>query len=80
MSLETTGSCRWKRHGWSLDIEGGADAIVCGVIVGVDSLAATMTNVAINPNFPRPLAYAAVNAPYFALSGLISSVVLVAMR
>lgn len=64
----------------ALDIKAMSDSIVFGLIVGIGYLAATMTNVAINPNFPRPLAYAAVNAPFFTLSGLASSVILVAMR
>ncbi len=50
-----------------------------GCVVGIGYLAATMTNVAINPNFPRPLAYAAVNGPHFALSGLIPALILTAM-
>jgi hypothetical protein len=39
-----------------------------------------MTNVAINPNFPNPLAYAALNGPFFLLSSIISCTILVAMR
>lgn len=64
----------------ALNVERISDAIVFGLIVGLGFLAVTMTNVAINPNFPRPLAYAALNAPYFVLSALLVSVILVAMR
>jgi hypothetical protein len=46
------------------------DALVFGAVVGIGHLVATMVTVAINPNFPRPLAYAALNAPYFLLMQL----------
>ena len=54
------------------------DALMLGLIVGVGYLVATMFNVAINPNFPRPLSYAMLNAPYFVLCSLIISAILVA--
>jgi ABC-type enterobactin transport system permease subunit len=63
----------------TLDVESMTDAFIFGTIVGVGYLFATMTNVAINPNFPRPLAYAAVNGPYFVLNSLIISSILVAL-
>jgi hypothetical protein len=64
----------------ALKVDSIGDALVFGAIVGVGLLVATMTNVAINPNFPRPLNYAAVNAPYFLLSSLLISSILVTMR
>jgi hypothetical protein len=64
----------------ALDVQSMGDAVLFGLIVGVGYLVATMTNVAINPNFPRPLAYAAINAPYFLLNSVIISSILVAMR
>ena len=56
------------------------DALAFGAIVGIGFLVATMVNIAINPNFPRPLAYAALNAPYFLASGLVICSVIVAFR
>lgn len=55
------------------------DAIVFGLLVGVGYIVATMTNVAINPNMPRPLTYSLVNGPYFLLGSVATSVILVAM-
>ena len=36
--------------------------------------------IAINPNFPRPLLYGAINAPYFVLTSVIGSVLMTATR
>ena len=33
--------------------------------------------IAINPNFPHPLRYGALNAPYFVVTSLLSSLLLV---
>lgn len=63
----------------ALNVDAMGDALIFGLIIGVGFLVATMTNVAINPNFPRPLSYAALNAPYFVLSGVLISTILVAM-
>jgi hypothetical protein len=38
-----------------------------------------MTNVAINPNLPRPLRYALLNAPYFLVINVIACAILAAM-
>jgi hypothetical protein len=64
----------------ALDVTSIGDAIVFGLVVGVGYLSAMTFQIAINPNFPRPLLYGAINAPYFVLTAVISSVVLVAMR
>lgn len=53
-----------------------ADAILFGLIVGVGYLAAMTVTIAINPNFPRPLLYAAINAPGFVLSSVVASLIL----
>jgi hypothetical protein len=64
----------------ALRITSVRDALVFGAIVGIGYLVPTMVIVAINPNFPRPLAYAALNAPYFFSCSLIISSVLVAFK
>lgn len=64
----------------ALDITSTADAVTFGLIVGVGYLTAMTFQIAINPNFPRPLYYGALNAPYFVTTSVLSSVVLVAMR
>lgn len=65
---------------YAFDIETLADALLFGGIVGAGLLAATTVNTGINPNIPRPLVYGLVSGSYFFLSGLIVSIILVAMR
>ena len=63
----------------SFHVTAMGDALVFGAIVGVGYLSATVVNVAINPNMPRPLFYGAINAPYFVISSLVSCAILTAM-
>ncbi len=56
------------------------DALIFSLVVGVGYLVATMFNVAINPKFPNPTAYAVVNAPYFLLCSVIISSIYVAIN
>lgn len=55
------------------------DGLLFGLISGAGYLVATVFNVAINPNIPRPLLYGALNAPYFLISNLVSCAILTAM-
>ena len=55
------------------------DAALFGLLVGLGYLSPMVMNIAINPNFPRPFFYTALNAPFFVLGSVIASVVLVAM-
>lgn len=64
----------------SLSIDSLADALLFGATVGLGYLVATMTNTAINPNFPRPFLYSAVCGPYFLLSSVMTAAILVLMR
>jgi biotin operon repressor len=66
----------------SLQAQGAAIAGEAGVgcVVGIGYLASTTVNTAINPNIPRPLRYGLVSGGYFALSGVVVCVILVAMR
>jgi hypothetical protein len=64
----------------AMKITSVAEALVFGAVVGIGYLVPTMVTVAINPNFPRPLHYAALNAPYFFLCSLIISSVLAAFK
>lgn len=63
----------------ALDVTRIVDGVVFGLIVGVGYLLTTMTNIAINPNFPRPLYYAALNTPFFLGGAVASSVILTAI-
>lgn len=53
-----------------------ADAMSLGLVIGVGYLLAMCMTIAINPNFPKPLYYTMVNAPYFLVSSLVTSAVL----
>lgn len=64
----------------ALAITALADAVGFGLIVGVGYLSAMAFQIAINPNFPRPLLYGAINSPYFVLTSVVGSVLLVAGR
>lgn len=64
----------------ALGLTGTGDAVVLGLLVGVGYLAAMTFQIAINPNFPRPLLYGAINAPYFVITSVLGSVVMTAMR
>ena len=54
-------------------------AIEFGLIAGIGYLAPMVVNIAINPNFPRPMLYSLINAPFFLLGSVISSTILVAL-
>ncbi|AKQ64335.1 hypothetical protein A176_001247 [Myxococcus hansupus] len=63
----------------ALHIDAMPDALVFGALSGVGYIVATVFNVAINPNIPRPLLYGVINAPYFLVSNLVSCAILTAM-
>ncbi|QMV45034.1 DUF1761 domain-containing protein [Cohnella cholangitidis] len=65
---------------YALGIETIDNAMIFGGIAGIGFLASTTVNTAINPNIPRPLLYGLISGSYFLLSGLITSVILVAMK
>jgi hypothetical protein len=55
------------------------DALLLGLITGVGYLTANTVNIAINPNFPRPLLYAAISGGYNVVGSLIVSALLIAL-
>jgi hypothetical protein len=63
----------------SFHIDTMPNALAFGVISGLGYLVATVFNVAINPNMPRPLFYGVINAPYFLVSNLVSCAILTAV-
>ncbi|MDC6378969.1 DUF1761 domain-containing protein [Pseudomonas graminis] len=65
-----------------LGIDSQSDALFLGAFVGVGYLGTTTTNIAINPLFPHPYAYAyaILTVPMFLIGSIISSSILVAMR
>jgi hypothetical protein len=62
-----------------LKIDSFADALVFGLVVGVGYLAANTVNIAINPNFPRPLHYALISGGYNLIGSVLVSTILMAV-
>lgn len=56
------------------------DAVGFGLIAGVGYLAAMTFQIALNPNFPRPLLYGLINAPYFVVVAVVQAIVLALIR
>lgn len=61
----------------ALELRTVTDAIVFGLVVGLGYLVAMTFQIAINPNFPHPLRYGVLNAPYFLVTSLVTSLALV---
>ncbi|SEQ17443.1 DUF1761 domain-containing protein [Lentzea albida] len=61
----------------ALRITSVGDALTFGVVVGVGYLAAMTFTIAINPNFPHPLRYGLLNAPYFVVGSVLTGLALV---
>jgi len=64
----------------ALSVDSLADGIVFGLIVGVGYLVAQTFTIAINPNFPRPMLYGILNAPYFIICTVAASTILTLWR
>lgn len=64
----------------ALAVENLADGVVFGLLVGIGYLVAQTVTIAINPNFPRPLYYSLINAPYFVVCSVAASVILTLWR
>lgn len=60
----------------ALDIHTMGNAILFGAIVGIGYLLPMTFTIAINPNFPRPLYYGLLNAPYFVAGSLITTIII----
>ena len=63
----------------ALDAATYGDALLFGAITGAGYLIAQTVNVAINPNFPRPLFYSAISGSYFLAANLMACAILIAM-
>nr|WP_218828987.1 hypothetical protein [Rhodococcus sp. 15-1154-1] len=61
----------------ALDITAVGDAVVFGLLVGIGYLTAMTFQIALNPNFPRPLYYGVLNAPFFIITSMLTSVIIV---
>lgn len=61
----------------ALDVTAVGDAVLFGLIVGIGYLTAMTFQIALNPNFPRPLYYGLLNAPFFIVTSVLTSVIIV---
>ncbi|GAA5155776.1 hypothetical protein GCM10023340_41950 [Nocardioides marinquilinus] len=61
----------------ALDLTTATDAVVFALVVGVGYLVAMTFQIAINPNMPHPLRYGLLNAPFFLVTSLTTSLILV---
>jgi hypothetical protein len=64
----------------ALNIVTYGDALLFALIAGIGYLVANTTNIAINPNFPRPLLYALLSGVWNLAGIAIVSVLIVAIR
>lgn len=63
----------------ALGVETMGDALLFGLIVGVGYLLPMTFTIAINPNFPRPMFYGLLNAPYFVAGSVITAAIIEAV-
>jgi hypothetical protein len=64
----------------ALEVVSIGDGIIFGLIVSIGYLVAQTLNIAINPNFPRPLLYTLINAPYFIVCTVVAAIILTLWR
>ncbi|MBN9175783.1 MAG: DUF1761 domain-containing protein [Microbacterium sp.] len=64
----------------AMDVTDVGEAVVFALIVGVGYLTVMTFQIAINPNFPRPLLYGLINAPYFILSSILTAIIVTLIR
>ena len=62
-----------------LGIDTLGDALALGALVALGYLVPMTVTIAINPLFPRPFAYALLNAPFFLVGSLTACAILVAL-
>ena len=65
---------------YALRISTYGDALRLAAIVGVGYLVANTTNIAINPNIPRPFLYSAITSAYHAVGITLTCLILAARR
>lgn len=63
----------------ALGVQTLAGAVGVGLFVGIGYVAPTVVNIAINPFFPRPVAYSILNVPVFVLGSMLASAILFAL-
>ncbi len=57
-----------------------AQAVALGFLVAIGYLLPMCMMIAINPNFPKPFYYTALNAPYLLVNGVMYAIILTLMN
>jgi hypothetical protein len=65
---------------YTLHITSYGDALRLAAVVGMGYLVANTTNIAINPNIPRPFLYSAITSAYHLVGITLTCLILAAMR
>ena len=65
---------------YNLDITTYGGAIEFAMLIGIGFLVSNTTNIAINPNIPRPLLYSAITSSYHLVGITMTSLILFVMR
>jgi hypothetical protein len=65
---------------YALHISTYGDALRLAAVVGVGYLVANTTNIAINPNIPRPFLYSAITGAYHLVGSTLTCLILAALR
>lgn len=65
---------------YALNIQSYSGAIEFSLLIGFGFLVANTTNIAINPNIPRPILYSIISGGYHLVCILLVGIVIVAMR
>ncbi|RYU92784.1 DUF1761 domain-containing protein [Emticicia agri] len=65
---------------YALNIRSLGDAIGLSLLIGTGFLVANTTNIAINPNIPRPILYSIISGTYHLVGIMLVGVILVMMR
>ena len=64
----------------NLNITTYGETIEFAMLIGIGFLFSNTTNIAINPNIPRPLLYSVINSAYHLMGITMMSLILIAMR
>lgn len=65
---------------YTLNIQSFSEALEFSLFIGFGYLVANTTNIAINPNIPRPILYSIISGSYHLVGIVLVGVILVAMK
>ncbi|GAB3503482.1 DUF1761 domain-containing protein [Emticicia fontis] len=65
---------------YALNIQSFTEAIGFSLLIGTGFLVANTTNIAINPNIPRPILYSVISGSYHLVGIVLAGIILVVMK